>query len=669
MFLADHGEEFLDHGRWLHGRSLFDELIRVPLVVKFPGNRGGGHGASREQVQGVDVVPTVLEAMGAAARRPTSAGRPLQRDARARRAEAAPGARRDQPPRLRGPRRAHGGRQVHPPLQPRRRRAATSTSRRDPKRADEHRRARTPSACACSRRRPRRAWRRTRSATSLQVARRGPLRAHARDARLARGGRGDRPRAAASARAWAATGARLELRAAAARRARRARSASPCARSGRRSRSSGTRDGRPLRPADVAVGAGGLPPRGVPVPAARHRVRDRAATAASTCSRAPPAGAPGVRVWLALPAGPDGRGAGRGDARAAEGARLRGPGLAGGPAPRLRPRRHARRLLPRHRRGGRTRRSQRVAPGAAAIPLERDPRLRRRGARASSSSAACGTPGSSLPADEVLPVYLECYAERLLDTTRLYPGVARGPRRARAAATLAVLTNKPGDFSRDDPGGPRRRPPASPASWGAGDVPARKPDPGGLLAPAGRARTPRPGRPGWSATPRPTSPRPGPPGCGSRASPGASTRVALRAAGPDRPDRPAARPRLARWPPEGRRPRSLCYALPSLLCDSPWPTSSSGAIRARSSPASCPPARRPRRCALSRPSRPRSTGAARRWCSPTRGCLEAERDAVEAWLAGRRLGAGRAGGGGGRRPRATRCCAASPSSTTCSCGR
>jgi arylsulfatase A-like enzyme len=63
LFLSDHGEEFLDHGRWLHGRSLFDELIRVPLVVKLPGNRGAGTRVAG-QVQGIDVVPTVLEAMG-----------------------------------------------------------------------------------------------------------------------------------------------------------------------------------------------------------------------------------------------------------------------------------------------------------------------------------------------------------------------------------------------------------------------------------------------------------------------------------------------------------------------------------------------------------------------------------------------------------------------------
>ncbi len=86
VFLSDHGEEFLDHGRWLHGRSLFDELIRVPLVVKLPGNRGAGTRVAG-QVQGLDVVPTVLEAMGLPLT-PDLGGQPLQRmlagDAKAR---------------------------------------------------------------------------------------------------------------------------------------------------------------------------------------------------------------------------------------------------------------------------------------------------------------------------------------------------------------------------------------------------------------------------------------------------------------------------------------------------------------------------------------------------------------------------------------------------------
>jgi arylsulfatase A-like enzyme len=77
VFLADHGEEFLDHGLWLHGRSLFDELIRIPLVVKFPGNRGAGTRVAK-QVQGIDVAPTVLEAMRVTLS-PDLGGRPLQR--------------------------------------------------------------------------------------------------------------------------------------------------------------------------------------------------------------------------------------------------------------------------------------------------------------------------------------------------------------------------------------------------------------------------------------------------------------------------------------------------------------------------------------------------------------------------------------------------------------
>jgi arylsulfatase A-like enzyme len=77
IFLSDHGEEFLDHGRWLHGRSVFDELIRVPLVVKFPGNRGAGSRVA-EQVQGIDVVPTVLQVAGLPIPKDI-VGQPLQR--------------------------------------------------------------------------------------------------------------------------------------------------------------------------------------------------------------------------------------------------------------------------------------------------------------------------------------------------------------------------------------------------------------------------------------------------------------------------------------------------------------------------------------------------------------------------------------------------------------
>ena len=78
VFLADHGEEFLDHGKWLHGRSVFDELVRVPLIVKLPGRRHGGRRVE-QQVRLVDVLPTLLASQGLPApSAPAITGRPLQ---------------------------------------------------------------------------------------------------------------------------------------------------------------------------------------------------------------------------------------------------------------------------------------------------------------------------------------------------------------------------------------------------------------------------------------------------------------------------------------------------------------------------------------------------------------------------------------------------------------
>ena len=36
---SDHGEEFLEHGGVLHGRTQFQEVVRVPLIVRGPGSR------------------------------------------------------------------------------------------------------------------------------------------------------------------------------------------------------------------------------------------------------------------------------------------------------------------------------------------------------------------------------------------------------------------------------------------------------------------------------------------------------------------------------------------------------------------------------------------------------------------------------------------------------
>jgi arylsulfatase A-like enzyme len=35
--VSDHGEEFLDHGRWGHWESnLYDEILKVPLIIRMP---------------------------------------------------------------------------------------------------------------------------------------------------------------------------------------------------------------------------------------------------------------------------------------------------------------------------------------------------------------------------------------------------------------------------------------------------------------------------------------------------------------------------------------------------------------------------------------------------------------------------------------------------------
>jgi arylsulfatase A-like enzyme len=61
---SDHGEELGDHGQvgW-HANTLYDELLRVPLLIKLPyGVHAGETVAS--QVRNIDVAPTLLAAMG-----------------------------------------------------------------------------------------------------------------------------------------------------------------------------------------------------------------------------------------------------------------------------------------------------------------------------------------------------------------------------------------------------------------------------------------------------------------------------------------------------------------------------------------------------------------------------------------------------------------------------
>lgn len=119
----------------------------------------------------------------------------------------------------------------------------------------------------------------------------------------------------------------------------------------------------------------------------------------------------------------------------------------------------------------------RVAPGAPEIPLQVVVSFVGEGARLLVERSLRHA-GVSLPPEDVLPAFFDSYGERLLDTTRLYPGV-EAALDAVAGATLAVLTNKPGPFSRTilEGLGVAAR---FARVWGYGDVPARKPDPAGL---------------------------------------------------------------------------------------------------------------------------------------------------------------------------------------------
>jgi len=70
LITSDHGEEFRDHGSFGHGHSLYEEAVRVPLIVRAPGAPGAG-GDARGAIRGdpaatIDIAPTILAWAGIA---------------------------------------------------------------------------------------------------------------------------------------------------------------------------------------------------------------------------------------------------------------------------------------------------------------------------------------------------------------------------------------------------------------------------------------------------------------------------------------------------------------------------------------------------------------------------------------------------------------------------
>jgi len=63
VVVSDHGESLGSHGEDAHGIFLYDETIRVPLLLKLPQNQLPGRRVSAH-VRTLDIAPTVLEAAG-----------------------------------------------------------------------------------------------------------------------------------------------------------------------------------------------------------------------------------------------------------------------------------------------------------------------------------------------------------------------------------------------------------------------------------------------------------------------------------------------------------------------------------------------------------------------------------------------------------------------------
>ena len=77
VLMSDHGEEFGDHGGYYHGVTLYEEQLRVPVIVAGP---GVADARAPQLARHVDIAPTVAKLLGVAAP-PSWEGRDLFGDA------------------------------------------------------------------------------------------------------------------------------------------------------------------------------------------------------------------------------------------------------------------------------------------------------------------------------------------------------------------------------------------------------------------------------------------------------------------------------------------------------------------------------------------------------------------------------------------------------------
>jgi arylsulfatase A-like enzyme len=61
IITSDHGEGFLQHGRMLHSSTVYEELVKIPLIIKLPSSLKPINHAVISLVESIDIMPTLIE--------------------------------------------------------------------------------------------------------------------------------------------------------------------------------------------------------------------------------------------------------------------------------------------------------------------------------------------------------------------------------------------------------------------------------------------------------------------------------------------------------------------------------------------------------------------------------------------------------------------------------
>jgi arylsulfatase A-like enzyme len=64
VLMADHGDAFFKHGRFGHNMTLYDDMIRIPFMIKFPSSDGVAPRRLANPTETIDLLPTLFDYLG-----------------------------------------------------------------------------------------------------------------------------------------------------------------------------------------------------------------------------------------------------------------------------------------------------------------------------------------------------------------------------------------------------------------------------------------------------------------------------------------------------------------------------------------------------------------------------------------------------------------------------